>query len=411
MQALRQGATALADQKRQTPLNVVGIDDSFQQVCQQACDARKATEIYNNTIETLNKRIQEIKDSTAAGNISETENALLQLETVKKRHAPQVTTVVEDYKETKKVKETLEEEKTGAKEELDQHSETVMVEYQEEINKLFDRFNTEFRITKTGRDYRGGMPRSKYQLCINDTTVELDGGDRQPCFKNTLSSGDRSTLALAFFVTKLEQDPDIERKIVVLDDPFTSLDRFRRNCTRDIILKLARKAEQIIVFSHDPLFLKIVYDQLPSGNVKTLQLSKIGKSAIITEWDIEEETKIGYFKDHDDLVAFVFDGTGTGDLLSVARKIRPVMEGWLRYRFPKQFTPNEWLGDMTKKIQEAGDNQPLSQLTDIFDDLHDIKEYAKKYHHDQINPADNEPIDPTELEGFVKRVLKLMGSY
>ena len=108
MQALRQGATALADQKRQTPLNVVGIDDSFQQVCQQACDARKATEIYNNTIETLNKRIQEIKDSTAAGNISETENALLQLETVKKRHAPQVTTVVEDYKETKKVKETLE---------------------------------------------------------------------------------------------------------------------------------------------------------------------------------------------------------------------------------------------------------------------------------------------------------------
>ena len=68
-------------------------------------------------------------------------------------------------------------------------------------------------------------------------------------------------------------------------------------------------------------------------------------------------------------------------------------------------------GDMTKKIQEAGGNQPLSQLTDIFDDLHDIKEYAKKYHHDQINPADNEPIDRTELEGFVKRTLKLMGSY
>lgn len=411
MQALRQGATALAAQKRQAPLDVVVIDDSFQQVCQQVYESRKTTEIYNKTIETLNKCIQEIQDSTAAGTISETENALLHLETVKKRYTPQVTTVVEDYKETKKVKETLEEEKTRAKEELDQHSETVMVEYQEEINKLFDRFNTEFRITKTGRDYRGGMPRSKYQLCINDTTVELEGGDRQPCFKNTLSSGDRSTLALAFFITKLEQDPDIERKIVVLDDPFTSLDRFRRNCTRDIILKLARKAEQIIVFSHDPLFLKIVYDQLPSGNVKTLQLSKIGKSAIITEWDIEEETKIGYFKDHDDLVAFVFDGTGTGDLLSVARKIRPVMEGWLRYRFPKQFTPNEWLGDMTKKIQEAGDNQPLSQLTDIFDDLHDIKEYAKKYHHDQINPADNEPIDPIELEGFVKRALKLMGSY
>jgi wobble nucleotide-excising tRNase len=145
--------------------------------------------------------------------------------------------------------------------------------------------------------------------------------------------------------------------------------------------------------------------------MKTLQLSKVGNSVAITEWDIKEETKNLYFKDHDSLVSFIYDGIGENDLLSIARKIRPVMEGWLRYRYPYQFTPQEWLGDMTKKIQEAGDDQPLSQLNDIFDDLHNIKEYTKKYHHNQINPSDNEPIDQTELEGYVKRTLKLMGSY
>ena len=411
LHALCLGAISLASKKRQAPLDIVSFDDAYLKLQQRVINAQDVTKIYNKTIEMLNQRIQKMKDSIASSNLSETEKTLWHFQAVKKRYTPQIMTVVEDYVVAKKAKETLEKEKILAKEELDQHSETMFAEYQEGINKLLDRFNPEFRIANAGRDYRGGVPRSNYQLLINDTTVELSEKDQQPCFKNTLSSGDRNTLALAFFIAELELNPDVASKVIVLDDPFTSLDRFRRNCTRDIIRTLTEKAEQVIVFSHDPRFLKIVFDQLSSSNVKTLQLSKVGKSVTITEWDIEEETKLSYFKDHDNLVAFYFDSKGSDDLLNIARKIRPVIEGWLRYRFPNQFTPQEWLGDMTKKIQNAGDDQPLSQLKDIFNDLHEIKDYTKKYHHDQTNPADNESIDQTELEGYVKRTLKLMGSY
>ena len=411
LHALCQGAISLASQKRQTPLDVVSFDDTFLQLRQQVYNAQEVTKIYNQTIEMLNKRIQKMKYLIASGDLNETKNAMWRLQAVKKRYAPQVTLIVEDYKKAKKNKEILEEEKRTAKKDLDQHSDSVIAAYQKGINKLLDRFNPEFRITNAGRDYLGGVPRSKYQLLINETTIELSGNDQHPCFKNTLSSGDRSTLALAFFLAKLEQDPDIGSKVVVLDDPFTSLDRFRRNCTRDLIRTLAEKAEQVIVLSHDPQFLKIIWDQLSSSNMKTLQLSKVGNSVAITEWDIKEETKNLYFKQHDSLMAFIYDGIGENDLLSIARKIRPVIEGWLRYRYPNQFTPKEWLGDMTKKIQEAGDDQPLSHSKDSFDDLYDIKEYTNKYHHNQINPSDNEPIDQTELEGYVKRTLNLMGGY
>ena len=53
----------------------------------------------------------------------------------------------------------------------------------------------------------------------------------EPSFRNTLSAGDKSTLALALFLAKLNADPALNETIVVLDDPFTSLDSFRRQFT------------------------------------------------------------------------------------------------------------------------------------------------------------------------------------
>jgi wobble nucleotide-excising tRNase len=73
-------------------------------------------------------------------------------------------------------------------------------------------------------------------LVINNAAVELDDDSPgNPCFKNTLSAGDRSALALAFFIARLYQDPKIGDKIVVIDDPITSQDMFRATCTRQII--------------------------------------------------------------------------------------------------------------------------------------------------------------------------------
>src|SRR5205085_5335829 len=140
------------------------------------------------------------------------------------------------------------------------HTQQVITQYGQKINWYLERINAGFRITTPVHNYRGGPPSTSYQIVINQNAVDL--GDPQtpldrPSFKNTLSSGDRSTLALAFFLAELEQDPLRVRKTVVFDDPFTSLDAFRRNQTVHQIHRCAEGCLQVVVLSHDPGFLKL----------------------------------------------------------------------------------------------------------------------------------------------------------
>jgi len=224
-----------------------------------------------------------------------------------------------------------------------------------------------------------------------------------------LSSGDRSALALAFFLASLGQDPDITNKIVVLDDPFTSLDRFRRTCTQQLIQDLANTAQQVIVMSHDAHFLKLIYDAGPENEIKTLQLAHVGDGTMLGEWDIVAETQSTYNMNHGSLLSFYRDRTGVP--LDVARAIRPFLEGWLRVHFPGHFQSSEWLGNFIDKIRSADGNSGLQHAQADLSELEAINDYSKKYHHEQNPNADAESIYNDELHGFVKRTLRLVGGY
>jgi hypothetical protein len=48
----------------------------------------------------------------------------------------------------------------------------------------------------------------------------------------------------------------------------------------------------VIVLSHDPFFLKLVWDKLAPADRKTLQLGRIDEAnTAIAEWDIEKATQ------------------------------------------------------------------------------------------------------------------------
>ena len=141
-------------------------------------------------------------------------------------------------------------------------------------------FAAGFRIGGTERSYVGGKPSSNYKILINSVSVEL-GDDRTPVnvpsFRNTLSAGDRSTLALALFIAQLERDPNLKDKIVVLDDPLTSQDRSRRTATQTIICNLAKEVKQVFVLSHDPYFLRALWDGYKGGgSIKSFQFLRMG---------------------------------------------------------------------------------------------------------------------------------------
>ena len=312
-------------------------------------------------------------------------------------------------------KKQSEAEKKETKLSLDAYSQEVFGKYKRRINELLESFAADFRIGDITPSYSGGHPSSSFPVVINDEPVDL--GDAKtprgtPSFRSTLSSGDRSSLALAFFIAQLDNLPTLPDTVVVFDDPFTSQDRSRRTHTQQLICRKAEKAKQVIVTSHDPRFLKLLWDNVPAADLKTLQLARLGNNnCTITEWDIEEEIRNTHTKEIAQLQTFIADGT-TGDLRDIARKIRPILEGHLSLRFTHQFQEKEWLGDFINKIREADSSSPLAELQgDPLTEISDINDYSKKYHHKQ-NPgeADTEPIDHGELRAYVRRTVKFVGS-
>lgn len=404
-------ASTLAETKQQSPSEPILPGDDFQAALDAVTALQSSVEVYNAAVETANTLINEQKASVQQGaDINVLKRELTDLVAKKKRFEPDVVQACKDYQHAVNAKTCLEQQKSTAKEQLDQHCHQILQSCQSSINTYLDQFNAGFRITNSRHLYTGGTPSSHYQIEINNNAVDLGDSRTQPgtpSFKTTLSSGDRSALALAFFLAALKQDTEIGNKIVVLDDPFTSQDRFRRTCTQQLILQMADKAQQVIVLSHDPFFLKHIWEGYATADIKTLQMCRTGDNTIIGEWDIEAETKSTYMKNYSALLNFYREGKGVP--LDVARSIRPFIEGLLRARFPGHFQPNEWLGDFIVKIRNASNTDGLFHAQADLSEIEAINDYSKKYHHDQNPNADSETLSEDELHGFVKRTLKLVG--
>ena len=58
------------------------------------------------------------------------------------------------------------------------------------------------------------------------------------------------------------------------------------------------------------------------------------------------------------------------------------------------------------KIRADPTAHPLIGITD---DLEEVNAYCRRYHHGENPGAVTEPIDDTELQGYVKRTLRLVG--
>lgn len=406
--SLRESAKSLLQIKTGRPLEAVAPNEAYT-ITLEAFDALRASlAAYNAAVAAANAVIAARKQSTQTTSARDVEDALAHLRAQKARHSQQVSDLCAADARQQGEKQALETEKSQAREQLDTHTTQVITQYGESINRYLERINAGFRITAPSHNYRGGVPNTSYQILINQSAVDLGDAETptdRPSFKNTLSAGDRSTLALAFFFAQLEQDPNRTHKIVVFDDPFSSMDNFRRNNTVHRIFKCGETCAQVILLSHEPNFLKLLWDRLALVDRKTLQLDRLGEdNTIIVEWDIERAVQARYLADVDALQRFF--SSGDGEQREVIQKIRPVLEGYCRNLYPTLFVDQDTLGVIVGKIRTAGVTHPLQSIAD---DLEELNVYCRRYHHGENPGAATEPIDDVELQGYVKRTLLLVG--
>jgi wobble nucleotide-excising tRNase len=410
IRALATSAIGLLNRKAAVPLEPITPDAGFTAARAAYDGAVAAIEAANVAIRAANAIITDKKAATDAGDLKAAEAEQTRLKAIQTRHRADVSDLCAAHTKLSGEKDAIEARKEAVRKQLDAHTKTVVKPYERRINDYLAAFNAGFTITETKHAYPGGVATSSYQLVINDTVVDIGDsktpGDR-PSFKNTLSAGDRTTLALAFFLAHLERDPTVAGKLVVFDDPFNSQDAFRRRQTVHEIMKVAGKCAQVIVLSHDATFLKQVWDKSPTaGRVALTIADHRAQGSKIMPVDLEHACRGRTATDIDDLQTYLT--SGAGGLLDIIRKMRVVLETHCRTTYPGSFQANDWLGDIVRKIREGGDAHPAQAL---YDELDQINGYTNQYHHGE-NMADTTPdqIDPTELNGFTRRTLRIVNA-
>ncbi|MDF1836140.1 MAG: AAA family ATPase, partial [Alteraurantiacibacter sp. bin_em_oilr2.035] len=217
-------------------------------------ERRDEVAALSNSLLECNAAISLVKEQSAADDLPSLTDDLSKLKAQKNRFDPIIEphcTAYTDEVESKKATEALRDQ---SRSNLDQYRQQIFPAYEASINDFLRRFNAGFRIGQVASINTRAGSSASYCVIINQHNVNITS-ENGPSFKNTLSAGDRNTLALAFFFASLEQDQNLSQKIVVIDDPMTSLDEHRSLTTIQEMRRLFSRVSQMIVLSHSKPFL------------------------------------------------------------------------------------------------------------------------------------------------------------
>jgi wobble nucleotide-excising tRNase len=395
--------------KQQAPLTMLETGADYSEALKRYGEMLQTIQEYNASVASLNTEIVAIKTSTATGDISRVRSELASLRLRKRRFETEVAEACDAYSASKRKKAEIAAEKDKVKQALETHAGDTFKIHQTSINKILSDVQAGFTLTDAQVEYPAGTPSTRYRIVINGEAVALGDGDTpdsEPSFKNTLSAGDKSVLALALFVSQLQHDPDVGNKIVVFDDPFSSQDSFRRDLTIRLIRECGEKAQQVIVLSHDREFLRRLWNRLADKGAmrKTLELRRVGpRNTTICALDIEDATDT-WVQNRQVLVDYYM--AGEGDERDVVQKIRPALETFLRVIGTPLIQPTDNLGVIATKAAAPGCPHPIATLAA---EISDLNFYTNRYMHGQNPNWKTEPIDPHELQSMAYRTLQLMG--
>lgn len=416
--AVDTGATALAWKeafeavlaflaaKQNAPLEPLQVDENVRAKVAAFQAQRAAIAELNDALQATRPRIEIVKEGAAAADVAALESDLTTLNAVRARHSPEINALCADYLLEKENKAATEALRDAARAALDQYREQVFPAYQTAINDYLGRFNAGFRLHSVNSVNTRAGSSCSYTVLINQVEVPLTTrGPGEPSFRNTLSAGDRNALALAFFFASLDRDPQRNRKIVVIDDPMTSLDEHRSLTTIQETRRLAADVQQLIVLSHSKYFLCDLWQGADTALRSALKIVRANPGSTLSAWDVRQDCITEHDRRHELVRSYIQNSVGA-DERAVAAALRPILESFARVSYPEWFTPGSLLGPFIALCQQregtpteilsAADRQELRALLD----------YANLFHHDTNAAWQTAIINDHELLDFARRTLR-----
>jgi wobble nucleotide-excising tRNase len=176
-----------------------------------------------------------------------------------------------------------------------------------------------------------------------------------------------------------------------------------------VLRTLAGKAQQLVVFSHDPLFIQSFCedDSIRRLGVTVLELRRGPNDyTVLDACDIEERVETEYKMNCRTLVAYVTEGEVV-DRQKVVRAIRPMLEANLRHRFQDSLKGAYSLGKMIEAIRTCKPGDPLEVMKPKEEDLDDINDFATDFTHDSEADGSLWELDDAQLKNYAKRALAI----
>jgi wobble nucleotide-excising tRNase len=400
----REPIERLLETKMSAPLDALTVPDDVERaIISHNAQCDRIREISDQFV-TANLRLDTVKEQAREANEATLANDLASLRAVEARYDPAIAPLCDAYFAERAAKSATEQRRRAARAALDQHRQAAFPAYGIAINDFLQRFNASFRVGPVDPvNIRGGSS-ANYTLLIDGNTVPLSGNAGEANFSNTLSAGDRNTLALAFFFANLQNDPLRAQRVVVIDDPMTSLDEHRTLHTLQEMDRLARDVASMIVLSHSKPFLLGVWDKCQQMQKTALEVRRSGSGSTLAAWDVTAAMVTEHDRRYIATTSYLQQADPATER-RVAESLRPMLETFCRVAYPISFPPGTLLGPFQHHCAtRAGSPHEIMNAANA-QELRALLDYANRFHHDANAAYATELINDAELTDFARRTL------
>ncbi|HEY6618628.1 MAG TPA: AAA family ATPase [Steroidobacteraceae bacterium] len=404
--AARAAVLSVLRSKQNRPLERLELGLEASAAIEQYEAARRSVEALSDSFQVTNKAIAFVREQAASGNVTALQRDVERLRAWKQRFSVTITPLCAEYLAEKAAKAVAEQRRDTARAALNEYRETIFPAYENAINEYLRRFNAGFRLSHVSPQNTRGGSACTYNVLINNQEIQVGGSVARglPSFRNLLSAGDRNTLALAFFFASLDREQGLADKIIVIDDPVSSLDEHRSLTTVQELRRLLQRSQQVIILSHNKPFLCSVWDATDGMPRAALEIVRDGGGSTIRSWDVNSDMVTLHDRRHEILRNYVVSAAGSNDR-DAAEALRPVLEAFCRVAYPAQYVPGVMLGQFRGICEQrvGGPGEILGQ--DDIDELRSLTEYANLFHHDTNSTWQSQRINDAELLDFAQRTL------
>jgi len=400
---------AVLSSKQSSPLDALpsdGVDAAF-----AFFDASVARiDSINTMLAACAAAAEAHKKAVASADKAKLESEVNHLENRKARYSEPALGLLQELEHQKKRRKDADDEKNRLKAAIDAKANEMAGKYESGINHYLKHFGCDLQIGKVEPGYLGGKASVSYRLSVRGHDVPLGVVNDAPCFANVLSEGDKYSLALAFFLARLKDAPDLAGRVIVLDDPVNSLGGSRRRLVEGVIRDIRKRGAQVVVLTHDERLAAMLWrDSTKIGAMKKivpLQVERTATSSRLVPWDAERATRSEYVEDYLTLVGFLDD---TVDHRTAAACIRPYVEQRLRHLYPgPPFETRDTLGTMIRRIREAQAGDRLFELQAKLPELEAIGEAGLPAAHATDDVPAMAPLSREEVRVFAEKALDVL---